>query len=259
VNLAAVPSELSETVLFGHERGAFTGALRASRGFCRAAEKGTLFLDEIGESSVSLQAKLLRFLQSAEVQPVGSEEVTVVDARIVTATNRDLAAAIRDKQFREDLFYRLNIVQIRVPPLRERRDDISPLIDLFLEELNARYARCCRITDSAAELLKSFAWPGNVRQLRGVIETLVVLAESDAIGVSDLPVELRVEAGDHSPEEVTPPLEPATVLERMTTLMIRDMLEQERGNVSRAAHRLGISRATLYRRLKKVRRHGNAD
>jgi len=259
LNLAAVPADLAETVLFGHEKGAFTGALRSARGFCRAADSGTLFLDEIAESSLALQAKLLRFLQSSEVQPVGSDEVVKVDVRIVTATNRELNSAISANHFREDLYHRLNVVQIHLPPLRDRPHDLSRLIDFFIDQKNAKYGRHCQITDSAREMLSAFAWPGNVRQLQAFIERLVVLTESDTIGVSDLPPEIRSgPQNEQAPDDsIALPGGAGREIDRLTFRIVRDILEQQGGNVSSAAQRLGIARATLYRWLKKNRDAGD--
>jgi transcriptional regulator with PAS, ATPase and Fis domain len=259
LNLAAVPTDLAETVLFGHEKGAFTGAFRSARGFCRAADTGTLFLDEITESSLSLQAKLLRFLQSSEVQPVGSDEVVKVDVRIVTATNRELISAISENRFREDLFHRLNIVQIHLPPLRDRPRDVGCLMDFFIDEMNARYGRSCSFTAEAREALATFDWPGNVRQLQGYIERLVVLAESDRIGVSDLPAEIRQgpQVEQAREDSVAATGGASREIDRMTYRIVRDILDQQGGNVSSTAQRLGIARATLYRWLKRSRKAGD--
>ncbi len=254
LNLAAVPTELAETVLFGHEQGAFTGAMHQVRGYCRMAADGTLFLDEIGEADLLLQAKLLRFLERHEVQPVGSETIITVNVRIVTATNRDLEQAVREKQFREDLFYRLNIVRLQIPPLRDRRDDIDFLVDFFLREFNSKYKRQCLISMAARDLFRIYDWPGNIRQLRGAIESLVVLSEYDTIGIHDLSCGILTHLGEQ-PSASTPsqPADKLPELERLTHHLVLDVLEQTEGNVTHAAHRLGIGRATLYRWLKNYR------
>lgn len=254
LNLAAVPVELAETVLFGHAKGAFTGASHSSPGYCRKADGGTLFLDEIGEADLSPQAKLLRFLQNGEIQPVGSASVVTVDTRVVAATNRDLERAVRDKEFREDLFYRLNVVQISIPPLRRRAGDFDHLIDLFLAEFNSKYHRACTLTNSLREHFRNARWPGNIRQLRSVIESLIILSEHENLGIHDLTSEFLSQIGTQSPTTNSTEVD-GTVpeLERLTHHLVETVVEQSNGNVAKAAKRLGISRATLYRWLKKYR------
>lgn len=259
LNLAAVPIELAETVLFGHEKGAFTGASTQSPGYCRMAENGTLFLDEIGEADLMLQSKLLRFLQSHEIQPVGSDSIVTVDVRIVTATNRDLAQAIQAKEFRDDLYYRLNVVRIPIPPLRDRSDDIDTLVEFFLQEFNTKYRRQCRMAAGLRDLLRRCEWPGNIRQLRSVVESLVILSESEIIGIHDLSTETieQISTGSRSALTVQSN-NTVSELERITHQIVFDVLEQSQGNVAVAAKRLGIGRATLYRWLKKYR-HSETD
>lgn len=256
LNLAAVPTELAETILFGHEKGAFTGASHASPGYCRKADGGTLFLDEFGEADLALQAKLLRFLQSGEIQPVGAAFVVKVDVRIVAATNRDLDQAVRDKQFREDLFYRVNVLQIMLPPLRARQEDIDQLVDFFLHEFNLKYGQHCEIADAVRDRLRVAQWPGNVRQLRSGIENLVVLAEHEIIGISDLTSEFLTRIGTRSIDKVHETAsENVPELDRLTHQLVEEILNQEQGHVAAAAKRLGISRSTLYRWLKKYRQN----
>lgn len=255
LNLAAVPVELAETVLFGHEKGAFTGAYYASQGYCRRADKGTLFLDEIGEADWMLQSKLLRFLQNKEIQPVGSQSITTVDVRIVAATNRDLVHAVREKAFREDLYYRLNVVQLQLPPLRARNDDINGLIDQFLAEFNSKYGRQCRFSASLRQRFQNALWPGNVRQLRSVIESLVLLSEHELFGLHDMTSELLTQIGIRIPDAESQSLsEPITEVDRLTYDLVESALEQSQGHVTSAAKKLGISRSTLYRWIKRYRK-----
>ena len=254
LNLAAIPTELAETVLFGHKKGAFTGASHASVGYCRSAAGGTLFLDEIGEADLSLQAKLLRFLQNGEIQPVGDHTVVTADVRIVAATNRDLERAVQVKQFREDLYYRLNVVQICLPPLRERIADLDHLVDLFLYEFNTKYGRRCEISTGIRKRFREAQWPGNIRQLRSAIESLVVLSEHDAIGLHDLTPALLSQIGTRSSDKQTnAPIDGTKELERWTHHLVYSVLHTSGGNVAAAAQRLGVSKATLYRWLKKYR------
>lgn len=254
LNLAAIPTELAEAILFGHEKGAFTGACTSSQGYCRKAHGGTLFLDEIGEADLALQVKLLRFLENREVQPVGAAFVVIVDVRIVAATNRDLDHAVSEKQFREDLFYRVNVLQLKLPPLRERKNDIDQLVDYFLEDFNAKYGRRCEITPAVRERFRTAQWPGNVRQLRAGVENLVVLAERELITLSDLTPEFLKRMGIQSCD-ITVETDGKKVMEldRLTRQLVEDILRQEQGKIARAAERLGVSRATLYRWLKKYR------
>jgi two-component system, NtrC family, response regulator AtoC len=181
VNCAALPEELLESELFGHQRGAFTGAYRDKPGKFELAEKGTLMLDEIGEVPFRLQAKLLHVLQDGEFARVGGERILETDVRVLAATNRDLQAEIQAGRFREDLYYRLNVIEIRVPPLRERREEIPALIDHFLKNANAQYGRAIDIPASARQAIMDYGWPGNVRQLENMIKRMVVLGSADRI------------------------------------------------------------------------------
>jgi two-component system response regulator AtoC len=181
VNCAALPEELLESELFGHQRGAFTGAYRDKPGKFELAEKGTLMLDEIGEVPFRLQAKLLHVLQDGEFARVGGERVLETDVRVLAATNRDLQAEIRAGRFREDLYYRLNVIEIRVPPLRERRDEIPALVDYFLKTANAQYGRAMDIPPSTRQLIAEYGWPGNIRELENMVKRLVVLGSADRI------------------------------------------------------------------------------
>ena len=245
VHCAALAETLLESELFGHERGAFTGAVARKRGRFELAHLGTLFLDEIGEISAGVQVKLLRVLEERKFERVGGEETIEVDVRIVAATNRDLPKAIAAGSFREDLFYRLNVVSIEVPPLRERREDIELLVAAFLKEFSEENGkRVEAIEPKARAALLAFDWPGNVRQLRNTIESAVVLARGPVIGLDDLPMNVRGETGGSS---VSVPVG-ATLAEAERDL-IRATLAREGGNKSRAADILGIGRKTLHRKL----------
>ena len=187
VNCAALPDNLLESELLGHEKGAFTGALALKKGRFELADGGTLFLDEIGELPLPLQAKLLRVLQEQQFERLGGTVTISVDVRIIAATNRSLETAVEEKSFREDLFYRLNVVPIVLPPLRERREDIPVLLDHFLRESNKAHPREVRLARPVIDFLIDYPWPGNVRELQNLIERLVIMAEGEVIGLRDLP------------------------------------------------------------------------
>src|SRR3990172_2095204 len=192
VNCGAIPSELLESEMFGHEKGAFTGAVGARMGLFQLASGGTIFLDEIGEMSTALQVKLLRVLQEREIRPVGAERSVRVDVRVIAASNRDLASEVEKGRFREDLFYRLQVIPILIPPLRERRSDIPLLVQHFLEKHNRkRPDRPVRISDESMVHLWEYDWPGNVRELENLIERLVILCEEDRIKLPHLPSQIR--------------------------------------------------------------------
>src|ERR671921_1370046 len=194
VNCAAINENLLESELFGHEKGSFTGAHAEKKGLFEVADRGTLFLDEIGELDISMQAKLLRALQEREIRRVGGTRPIKIDVRVVAATNRDLRAMVSDGRFRDDLYYRINVLSIDVPPLRERRDDIPVLIDFFLKKHTRNTSRLIRgLTPEARSVMLDYAWPGNVRQLESAIERAILLAEADYITVEDLPLEVRQE------------------------------------------------------------------
>ncbi len=248
VNCGAIPETLLESELFGHAKGAFTGADRARRGLFMEADGGTLFLDEIGELPPSLQVKLLRVLQEEEVRPLGESKSLHVDARVIAATSRDLEQDVADGRFRADLFYRLNVVRIRVPALRERREDIPVLVDHFLERFRLALAKPVRgIADDALDRLVAYAWPGNVRELENVIERAIILAEGDRIGLRELPTSVisperapgRSAAGDLSLRRARKALE-ADLIQRA--------LRATGSNRTHAARLLEIShRALLYK------------
>jgi two-component system, NtrC family, response regulator PilR len=256
VNCGAIPETLIEAELFGHAAGAFTGANKARRGLFEAANGGTLLLDEIGELPPAMQVKLLRVIQERAVRPVGSEAERPVDVRLVAATNRDLAELAREKMFREDLFYRLNVVRIRVPPLRERREDVPLLARAFV----ARYARDAGksidgIDDAALRLLGSYAFPGNVRELENYMERAVALATGPRIGVSDLPEEVRNATGSAGGDLLAFPdggVQLERTLDDIERRFIGLALERSNGVKSRAAELLGLTFRSLRYRLKKL-------
>jgi len=261
LNCAAVPKDLLESQLFGHRKGAFSGATENHPGIVRAANGGTLFLDEIGELPMDMQAKLLRFLEMSEVHPVGDSHPVKVNVRLLFATNGDLEEAVNQNRFRQDLFYRLNVIPIKVPPLRERREEIPVLANLFAQRFAAEFAKDpVQFSSSAMELLILYSWPGNIRQLANEIRRLTALTES---GVSITPDQLspqlqtqtlraRDVTGQGAPNmqvRIDQSLEQATAY--LETEMIRHALRQAGGHMSAAASTLGISRKGLY--LKRLR------
>jgi len=248
VNCAALSANLLESELFGHEKGAFTGAHAMRRGRFEAAQRGTLFLDEVGEMAPALQAKLLRALEEREVTRVGSNDPIEVDVRVVAATNRSLQQRVTDGGFRQDLFYRLNVVRLTLPPLRERPADIPLLIDAFLEELAAEHGReTPQLEAGLVEQLSALAWPGNVRELRNCVETLLLTAVAERLGPTDLPAEWTGEKPRAQGGELS--MRPIAEVERE---LIANTLEALDGNRARAADALGISARTLYRRIKEL-------
>jgi transcriptional regulator with GAF, ATPase, and Fis domain len=254
VNCGALPEELLESELFGHVRGAFTGAVQDRVGRFAAANAGTLFLDEIGDMSPKLQIKLLRVLQEKEFEPVGSSKTRRVDVRIVTATNQDLAKLIRDRRFREDLYFRLSVVPIEVPPLRRRREDIPALLEHFLQIQRRQYPGIQGITEGAMKALTEYAWPGNVRELEGLTERLVILKQEGWIEDDDLPKPIRAGGG----EAVRIPLVPGgmdlrALIDSIETDLIRQALEATQWNKNRAAQLLQVKRTTL---VEKIRARG---
>jgi two-component system, NtrC family, response regulator AtoC len=249
VDCGSLVPTLIESELFGYERGAFTGAVKARTGLFQSANGGTIFLDEIGELPQEMQAKLLRVLQEKEVRPVGSNQKIKVDVRVIAATNRDLEAEYRNGTFRKDLYFRLNVVTVRLPSLRERRSDIPMLAHWFLE----RYARggSIQITTAAMKSLLQYDWPGNVRELENCIERAVALGDRQTIDFSDLPPSITsgipVDTGTDSPSSGLS----TTDLEDIERTTIERVFEQVKGDKALAGKMLGISRATLYRKLKR--------
>jgi two-component system nitrogen regulation response regulator NtrX len=252
VNCAAIPEELIESELFGHVKGAFTGAVADRRGKFEAADGGTIFLDEIGDMSLKTQAKVLRVLQEQTLEAVGGNQRIRVDARVLAATNKDLQAEIRGGQFREDLYFRLNVIPIFVPPLRDRQEDIPVLADHFMAEFAREYGRRVKNFDAGARaVLQQYAWPGNVRELRNVTERLVIMVPGDRISAPDLSFL------DQSSPRPAPTVEAQG--ERLTLHEARDRFErdlilrtlaEQQGNMSRTADVLGVERSNLYRKMK---------
>ncbi|HZP45004.1 MAG TPA: sigma-54 dependent transcriptional regulator [Candidatus Binataceae bacterium] len=262
VNCSNLVDGLAESQLFGHVKGAFTHAREAHNGYFREANGGTLFLDEIGELPLAMQAKLLRATESLEVQPVGSSETYRVDVRVLAATNRDLRAMVKAGEFRADLYYRLDVVQIRIPPLRERREDIALLTAHLARVHGARLGRTIRwISSGALAALEAYRWPGNVRELSHVIERSIMFAEGDRIDLTDLPAELIASSADDSHAAVTrrlPPNELQTAPSRSNTLeaVLKETVERSlrvaRGDCAEAARLLGISRPAIYRKMARL-------
>jgi two-component system nitrogen regulation response regulator NtrX len=250
VNCAAIPEELIESELFGHVKGAFTGAVSDRRGKFEVADGGTLFLDEIGDMSLKTQAKVLRALQEQVVEPVGGTSGVKVDVRILAATNKDLPAEIRAGRFREDLYFRLNVIPIFVPPLRDRDADIALLAEHFMAELAREYGRRPKHLDSgAATGLGSYRWPGNVRELRNVIERLLIMVPGDTIAFGDL-VFLDGTVTAAAESDGAPPMSLHDARERFERGYIMRALATHQGNISRTAEILGVERSNLYRKMR---------
>ncbi len=248
INCAAIPTDLIEAELFGHRRGAFTGAVQDRDGLLEQAQGGSLLLDEIGEMPPYLQTKLLRVLQEREYRPVGSDRIVRVDFRLICATNIDLDAALKDGRIREDLYFRINTITLRVPAVRERTEDIPLLCDHFLERFRQRYQRNIRtIAPSAYHLLIRSRWPGNVRELENAIERAVLVSKGSEITPADLPESLREDAGPGG-DVVLPPHRTLAEIERMTILQA---LERTNWNKQEAAAQLGLYRPTLYSKMRK--------
>jgi len=257
VDCASLPETLLESELFGHEKGAFTGAVSSRPGLFEFANGGTIFLDEVGDLGMNLQAKLLRVLQERQIRRVGGNRFIDVDVRVISATNRDLQAAVSRGEFREDLYYRLNVISIPLPPLRERKGDIPLLAQHYLKKYSAASGKEIKgITPRAMELLEAYSWPGNVRELQNVIERAVVLAEGEHITPADLPEYLKGK-GHAIPLEPLENLPLKEAKERQVKLFEREylvhLLERHHGNISQAARAAGVDRKTIHRLLK---RHG---
>jgi two-component system response regulator AtoC len=254
IDCASLPSELLEAELFGYERGAFTGATAAKPGRLEAAHKGTLVLDEIAHLSWEAQAKLLRVIERREFERLGGRRTVRVDARLLALTNVDLDDAVRRRAFREDLFYRLNVVPVRVPPLRERREDVGPLAEKFLAAYAAKHGRTARRFDvSALAALSAYDFPGNVRELANVIERAVILAEGSEVGTKELPESLLTAASFRTRRARR------QTLAELEAEYIREVLADSRGNKSEAARTLGISRKNLYEKLAKQRKDAGSQ
>jgi DNA-binding NtrC family response regulator len=254
VDCSSLVPTLIESELFGHVKGAFTGATHAKTGLMQSAANGTLFLDEIGDLPVDLQAKLLRALQEREVKPVGSTDRISISTRMIAATHRDLEAAVREGQFRQDLFFRLNVVQIKLPPLRERKSDIPILVNSFLEKFADSKGGVRSIAEDAMARLISYDWPGNVRELENTIERALALGSGHFLHVGDLPSNLQYSMGERMPQsdEVLP-------LQELERRAILHALQEAAGDKFVAARLLGIGKTTLYRKLRQYEAESNAQ
>lgn len=293
VNCSAIPSELIESELFGHEKGSFTGASGNKRGLFEMANGGTIFLDEIGDMSLAAQAKVLRVLQNGELTRVGSEKLTFVDVRVIAATNKDLKKAVAEGTFREDLYFRLNVVPIEVPPLRERLDDVPLLINAFLNQIAKEYGRTpLQISDRAMEVLCKYNFPGNIRELHNLAERFVIMCQ-DMITVADLPEDIMEYVESHSQSKPAPsiialppiqapessaqtPVADDDLIKRLATLrpgmvtlrefrdmaedaFIKETLKVTANSVSKAADMLGIERTNLHKKIKKYESAADED
>ncbi len=249
VNCSALPDSLLESELFGHEKGSFTGASQRRIGKFEQADGGTVFLDEVGEMAPSTQVKVLRVLQEREFERVGGNELVKVDIRLISATNKDLEEAVRKSEFREDLFYRLSVFPIKLPPLRERKDDIPLLIQFFIEKYTVREEKTVNsMSSDAIELMMAYHWPGNIRELENAIERAIVLVTTSEIVANDLPANVRV-IGERRVVDTSKTLN--SWIENLEEEALRKALLECEGNVSLTARKLGIGRATIYRKAKK--------
>jgi len=255
VNCGAIPAELLESEMFGHERGAFTGAIGQRSGMFQLANGGTIFLDEVGEMNPTLQVKLLRVLQDREVRPVGGDRPLKVDVRVLAASNKDLASEVEAGRFREDLFYRLQVIPIVMPPLRERRSDIPLLVEHFLEKHNRkRPERPVQISEDAMVHLWEYDWPGNVRELENLLERMVILSEDTAIRVENLPSNIRSFISEKripKPSLTESGLDLNSAVEEFENRLIEEALRRTKGNKQAAARLLGLKRTTLVAKLRR--------
>ncbi len=263
VNCSAIPPELMESEFFGYAAGAFTGAKSGgSVGLFELADHGTLFLDEIGELPLALQPKLLRVLESGEIRPVGAGKPKKVDVRVIAATNRNLEEMVRAKEFREDLYYRLQIIPIKLPPLRERPEDILPMAEHYLRIYNKKHRRCCYLTDGAREELSHYAWPGNIRELRNLIERLVIISDTDAI--------LQMQLLAHKADLQSTPSQPALRLpddvqsyydavSQFEKAFIERAILRCGGDIAKAAEQMGVHKSMVYKKLKKFKEDQDAQ
>ena len=246
VNCAAIPEELIESELFGHEKGSFTGAISTQVGKFEQAHRGTLFLDEIGDMSLSTQAKVLRTLQENEIQRVGGKDIIEVDVRVIAATNKRLEREMEEGRFREDLFYRINVIPLHIPPLRERKEDIPLLVNHFIQQFcRENGKRMKSISPEALELLKRHDWPGNVRELRNIIERMIIVAEGDEISANDVATAISVKDEIPTGEESLREL-----VEQYEKKLTLDALVRNDWNISRTARELKTDRANLHRKLR---------
>src|SRR3989338_2395034 len=259
INCSAIPATLIESELFGYEKGAFTGAVTSKPGRFELADEGTLFLDEIAEIPLELQAKLLRAIQENEIERVGGLKTKKINIRLIVATNRDLKGDVESGRFRQDLFYRLNVVPIELPPLRNRKEDFEPLVDFFIQKYNKRLEKRIKAIDThALDVLKEYHWPGNIRQLENVIERMVLLSEGTTLQVSNIPDEISqitsISIPAFHPDKLSKTGSFKDIVKETTGHVERNLilkaLEETHGNVSRAAKNLGISRKSLQNKIK---------
>lgn len=251
VNCAAIPQDLIESELFGHERGSFTGATTMRKGKFELADQGTLFLDEIGDMSLATQAKVLRVLQEQTVQRVGGTKSIQVDVRVIAASNKDLIKEIQDETFREDLFYRLNVIPFTVPPLRERRADIPLLVRYFMDDYARKNGvKPKQILDEAMDLLNRYDWPGNVRELRNIVERIMIMVQKDTIGVEEIPTGIRGETGGGTLKSYTGSLREAKRAFEMDYILTN--LQDNAWNISKTAKALQVERSNLHRKIKSL-------
>ncbi len=250
VNCAALPEQLLESEMFGHLKGAFTGADTSKRGLFEEADGGTILLDEVGEMSLVTQAKLLRVLQNGEIRPVGSSTSSHVDVRVLAATNRNLEEAVAERSFREDLYFRLNVIQVRVPPLRERMDALPQIVGHFVTQMSPRFGKRIQGFDEQAQAyLRNYSYPGNVRELESIIAHAIIMADEEIIRARDLPDQVR--AGGSVPFALPHyAVDSVPTLKEMEERLIRQALEKFEHNQTEAANKLGISRSTLWRKMK---------
>ncbi|MCZ6702580.1 MAG: sigma-54 dependent transcriptional regulator [Ignavibacteria bacterium] len=254
VNCASIPRELLESELFGHERGSFTGAHQQKKGKFEIANGGTIFLDEVGELEMLLQAKLLRVIQQKEFERVGGTELIKTDVRIISATNRDLKIAVEEKEFREDLYYRLNSFPIFVPPLRQRKGDVLVLAEHFVNEFNNKLGKEIKgFSKRALKLIYEYDWPGNIREMENTVERCLIITENEVIDVDDLPSHLRTAERMASVDYAGPLFSNDTIVpfEKLKEEAIRHALKVTKGNIVEAAKRLHLGRATIYRLMEK--------
>jgi len=258
VNCAAIPEELIESELFGHEKGAFTGAQNAKKGKFELAHKGTLFLDEIGDMSLKTQAKILRILQEQCFERIGGNKTIQVDVRVIAATNKDLLKEIEEGNFREDLYYRLKVFPLEVPPLRERQEDIPVLLEEFVIQLSQEHNfKPLKFTREAIEVLKQYPWPGNVRELKNFVERLFILYPGQEVNVAKLPSEFKAQSAKFKAQSLEPDFEPKSLPTNFKQAracfeawFLENKLKEYGGNVSKLAQAIGLERSYLYRKLK---------
>ncbi len=265
IDCTSLPENLLESELFGHEKGAFTGAVALKRGLFQVAHEGTIFLDEIGDLDIKLQAKILRILETKTFRRVGGEKFLETDVRIIAATNRDLKHLVEEERFRQDLYYRLNVVPVTLPPLRERKEDIFPLIEYFIEIFNKKIGRkIFHISNEAVKAMIEYPWPGNIRELKNVVEHVIITSQQESIGLENLPLEIRRESKDHyfqvpalpSSESIPWPdfrTAKKKIIEAFEYNYFKKLLEKNNGNISECARNLKMQRSNFQRLIRKYK------